>query len=306
MAFELEDRWVWDFWIAENLGNYHLFFLQAPRSLGDPELRHDNATIGHATSPDLINWVDVGTVLEPGFPGEWDDIATWTGSVIENDGRWWLFYTGRSSLEKGRVQRIGAAVSNDLNLWVKHPSNPLLSAHPYWYEHGDKRSRSIVAWRDPWVYPVDDGFEMLMTARANEGSAAERGVIGKAFSSDLSLWTALPPLTEPGGFGHLEVPQLLGWESGHLLLFSCERSQLAPKRAKEQSRSDCYALEIDGSGVPYSTADVISLATPNLYGARAVRGPNGEWMVLGFELRDESGGFPGRISDPTPLQAVLE
>ena len=305
MAFELKDRWVWDFWIAEDQGIYHLFFLEAPRSIGDPERRHDHATIGHATSPDLVTWTDLGTVLEPGYPGEWDDVATWTGSVIKQENRWWMFYTGRSTMEKGRVQRIGAAVSNDLNLWVKHPSNPLLSAHPFWYDHGDKRSRSTVAWRDPWVYEVDDGFEMLITARISDGAATDRGVIAKAFSTDLSLWTALPPLTKPGGFGQMEVPQFVPWGSGQLLLFSCDRSQLAPSRAKDPALSDCYALPIDGSGAPYSTARVVSLDVPNLYAVRAVRGPEGDWVVLGFEQEDEAGGFAGRVSDPIALSEAL-
>ncbi len=49
----------------------------------------------------------------------------------------------------------------------------------------------------------------------------------------------------------------------------------------------------------------ISLAMPNLYAARAVRDPEGVWVVLGFELEDESGGFGGRISDPIPLDVAL-
>ena len=53
----------------------------------------DGGGDGHATADDLIGWTEVGTVLEPGLPGEWDDIAPWTGSVLEHDGRWWMFYT---------------------------------------------------------------------------------------------------------------------------------------------------------------------------------------------------------------------
>ena len=92
MAFELEDRWVWDFWIAKDRKTYHLFFLQAPRSLGNSELRHSNASVGHATSTDLKEWTEVGTALEPGFSGEWDDVAIWTGCVINHEKRWWMFY----------------------------------------------------------------------------------------------------------------------------------------------------------------------------------------------------------------------
>ena len=306
MAFELEDRWVWDFWIAEDRGTYHLFYLQAPRSIGDSDLRHDNTSIGHATSRDLISWDEVGLALRPGFPGEWDDFATWTGSVIQHEDRWWMFYTGRSSLEKGRVQRIGAAVSNDLNIWVKHPSNPLLISHPYWYEHQETRSSPTVAWRDPWVYQIEDGFEMMITARVNDRKAADRGVIARAFSTDLSVWTALPPLTKPGGFGQLEVSQRVSTDDGDLLIFSCQPEHLSQDRAKlGRPRSDCYAIKVNGSETPIATDGAISLAMPNLYAARAVRGPEGVWVVLGFELEDETGGFGGRISDPIPLDVAL-
>ncbi len=306
MAFELEDRWVWDFWIAEDHGTYHMFFLQAPRSLGDPELRHRNASVGHAISEDLINWTDVGTAVKPGLPGEWDDIATWTGSVIRHADRWWMFYTGASSDEDGLVQRVGAAISDDLFFWVKHPENPLLAAHPFWYEQLDHDVWHDQAWRDPWVYPIHDGFEMLVTARVNSGPGPERGVVGRAFSANLSVWSALPPLTAPGGFGQMEVPQRLSTDRGELLLFSCGPEHLAPDRAAlGEPSSGCYALWLDGEKPPYSARSAVALDLANLYSVRAVQDPAGRWVVLGFELVDESGSFAGRISDPVPLDAVM-
>ena len=35
------DDWIWDSWIADDGERYHLFFLKAPRALGDPDLRHE-------------------------------------------------------------------------------------------------------------------------------------------------------------------------------------------------------------------------------------------------------------------------
>ena len=64
----------------------------------------------------------------------WDDLATWTGSVIEHDGRWYMLYTGVNRAEQGSVQRIGFAISDDLVHWSKHPAGPLLEADPRWYE----------------------------------------------------------------------------------------------------------------------------------------------------------------------------
>ena len=54
----LDDWIVWDFWLAPRLSAdepFHCYFLQAPRSIPDPEMRHDLARIGHATSADLID-----------------------------------------------------------------------------------------------------------------------------------------------------------------------------------------------------------------------------------------------------------
>jgi beta-fructofuranosidase len=79
MSLRYDDRWIWDFWVAIDGPDVHLFHLQAPRSLGDPELRHrwhmlcsgisraeDDAVqrIGRATSADLVTWERHGAILE--------------------------------------------------------------------------------------------------------------------------------------------------------------------------------------------------------------------------------------------------
>ena len=50
---------------------------------------------GHAVSEDLRSWVRVGDVVAASEPPAFDDLATWTSSVVrDRDGRWWLFYAG--------------------------------------------------------------------------------------------------------------------------------------------------------------------------------------------------------------------
>ncbi|MFV2064596.1 MAG: glycosyl hydrolase family 32, partial [Chloroflexota bacterium] len=206
---KLDDRWVWDWWLADTGSEYHLFFLQAPRSLGEQTRRHRNATIGHAVSTDLREWRLLPDALAPGPAGSWDDGATWTGSTIAHDGTWYTYYTGVSSADPD-VQRIGLATSPDLSTWTKHAANPILELDPRCYEVLDRDAWRDQAWRDPWVFPDPDGdgFHALITARAAEGEPDGRGVIGHARSADLLHWEVRPPLSEPGEFGHLEVPQV--------------------------------------------------------------------------------------------------
>jgi hypothetical protein len=63
MTLRLPDKWVWDFWLVRDGADYHAFYLQAHRSLGDPELRHMNASVGHARR-------GPGTIA-PSGPGAW-------------------------------------------------------------------------------------------------------------------------------------------------------------------------------------------------------------------------------------------
>ena len=62
----LDDSWVWDFWTADDGELYHLFFLHAPRALGNPDDRHYNASIGHAVSTDLHTWRRLDDALTRG------------------------------------------------------------------------------------------------------------------------------------------------------------------------------------------------------------------------------------------------
>jgi hypothetical protein len=79
VPLRLPDTWIWDFWLARDGEDYHVFYLQAPRSLGDPELRHFNASIGHAVSRDLREWSPLPDALRLGPPSAWDGHAVWTG-----------------------------------------------------------------------------------------------------------------------------------------------------------------------------------------------------------------------------------
>jgi beta-fructofuranosidase len=299
----LDDRWVWDFWIADTGANYHLFFLQAPRSLGDQVLRHLNATVGHAVSTDLRAWTIEADALAPGPPGSWEDMATWTGSVLEHDGTWHLFYTGTTRTTDGAHQRIGLATSTDLSTWTKHPGNPLIEADPRWYEQVQ-----FDAWRDPWVFrdPAGEGFHALITARATHGPADARGIIGHAWSPDLLHWEVRPPLSEPGEFHHLEVPQVEVVEGAPVLLFSASSLRIGAARSARRPGEPTGSFLAIGQSLlgPWDIENARPIPVPDLYSARIVRDRAGEWQVLGFIDGSEREAFVGEISDPIPLRSL--
>ena len=200
IMIKLEDKWVWDFWLAKRLGEYHIFYLQAPRSLGDERLRHRSATIGHAVSTDLTNWTVLPDALQPGPPGAG---TTWRHgrgpSSRSMDGG--TFSTPASPRPRNcLVQRIGVAVSDDLKVWHKHDANPTITADSRWYELLGEADWHNQAWRDPWVYQDErtGNYHALITARCRHGATGTRGVVARATSSTCSSGRSNPLSQNPG------------------------------------------------------------------------------------------------------------
>lgn len=303
MVFSKRDHWVWDFWLADDGETHHLFYLHAPTSLGDPALRHRNASIGHATSSDLTDWEDHGPVLTAGPPGDLDSSATWTGSVVRgDDGRWRMFYTGSVFLsphEIANVESIGVATSDDLFAWTKEPRLNL-QADPRWYELLTDRTWHEEAWRDPWVFrdPAGEGWHMLITARSRDGGdVRDRGVVGHARSSDLSEWIVQPPVSTPGsGFAHVEVPQFVSVDGRDILLFSCDAAHLAGRRSGDTG--GVWFTEAPSAAGPFDLASSTLLTPESLYAGRVTTDRSGASVFLAFENVDAAGGFGGRVSDP--------
>jgi beta-fructofuranosidase len=303
VALRFTDRWVWDSWIADTGSDYHLFFLQAPRALGDQMQRHFSASIGHAVSTDLQSWAALPDALVAGPPGAWDDAATWTGSVFEHDGTWHLFYTGVRRADGGAEQRVGVATSRDLVTWSKDPANPLFEHDERWYEFV-----AYDAWRDPWVLrdPGGDGFHALITARANHGPEDARGVIGHAWSADLATWEVRPPLSEPGEFGHLEVPQAVIVDGTPVLVFSVSPDRFSRSRRSRVPGEEAGTFVAVGESLlgPWDIAGARLIPVPDLYAARLVQDRAGDWQVIGFRDGSARGAFAGEIVDPIPLRSL--
>ena len=301
MTFRLDDAWVWDFWLARDGEDVHLFHLFAPTALGDPELRHQNARIGHAVSRDLRHWTDLGPLLPDAPAGAADDRATWTGCVVrDHDGRWRLFYTGIAEREDGRVQRVLSATSPDLHTWRR--TDLCVTADPRWYETDD--------WRDPWVAwdPAAGCWRMYVCARAADGDPAGRGVVALLTSPDLETWTVHPPVTAPGEFRQLEVPQVVPCGDRFGLLFCANdtdhtAARLARGAAPEYGTHVLYADTLDGPFVLAGDAFLSGDNGPSLYAGRAVE-HDGRWWFLAWHRLDEDGGFVGAVSDPYPLDVV--
>jgi beta-fructofuranosidase len=305
-VLRLEDHWIWDSWVADDGDVHHLFFLKAPCALGDPFLRHTAATIGHATSPDLVEWELHEDALLPDARA-WDDLAVWTGSVVRPPGGdWHLFYTGLSTSPGHgiRDQRIGLARSADLRRWERVGGRPLVDPDPRWYATLPEDPAASETWRDPFVFadPGGDGWHMLLTARAAGAPRLADGVLGHAWSADLRTWELRPPLTEPAGFGQLEVPQVRRIDGQWLLVFFCHPEEQSAEQIAAHGPHTTWTVPGSSALGPWDIAAARPFTgDPHLFAAPLVQRRDGSWAFIGFHHREPEGIHAFEIRDPLPV-----
>jgi beta-fructofuranosidase len=305
VMLRLADHWIWDSWVADSGDEYHLFFLKAPRALVDPALRHEAATIGHATSPDLVDWDYRGDAFLPADSG-WDDLAIWTGSVaLGGDGVWRFYYTALSTAGRGVFdQRIGLAESDDLRTWRRVGTAPVVEPDPRHYKTLDGTGPASETWRDPFVFadPGGDGWHMLITARDPHAPRLSDGVVGHARSHDMRTWALGPPIAGPAGFGQIEVAQARVVDGQPLLTFTCHPQE---QSARQQSGGAYCTWTVCGDSVtgPWDLEQARPFVDePKLFAAPLVRRRDGTWAYLGFHNQEPEGILSFDLLDPIPVE----
>ena len=313
MVIALNNKWIWDSWYAHDGEQWHAYFLQADKSLGDPALRHWNVSQGHAVSDNLRDWTHLGTSFAPADEPAWDDFTTWTGSVIHGeDGQWHLFYTGTCRAEEGKKQRIGHATSADMHNWRRVGDGLCLDIGDQ-YEEFTPAHWHDRAFRDPWVMkdPSGNGWIMFFTARApNVPEPNAAGAIGFANSADLMTWTLRDPVFV-GGFGQLEVPQVFDVDGRWYCMFCTGKDHWSKaytdSQPQEPVTGNHYLIADDPRG-PWTLAPGPFFDGGNpchRYAGRILKTQDG-LMITGFSDGGDGPGFGGFVLDPVRVDVAAD
>jgi len=168
---------MWDTWLFEEGGEYHLFFLQS-----EPGQQWN--AIGRAVSKDLVHWKALPAIPTKGAEGAWDYQPTLTGCTVKTGDRYACFY---GSATHG--QKIGVMLSDDLVNWEKHPGNPTLQIEAPHYGGTD--------WRDLCaVYSATEKrWHGYICAQTGGGTPKIPTIKDKT----LVVWVALDNTTQRGG-----------------------------------------------------------------------------------------------------------
>jgi beta-fructofuranosidase len=190
---------------------YHLFYL---RDYRDKHNHGEGTPWWHLVTRDFVHFEDRGEALPRGAPDA-QDLWVFTGSVIERQGLFHIFYTGHNSHYQSTgkpVQKVMHATSPDLKTWTKDPSFGF--GAPPTYEPDD--------WRDPFVFRNEEAgqYWMLLAARQQQGPSRHRGCTTLATSVDLQNWQVRDPFWAPALYYTHECPDLFRMGEWWYLVYS--------------------------------------------------------------------------------------
>ena len=206
------DGWAGDFIPFYWDGEFHLFFLKDYR---DPQRCGEGTPWFHIATRDFLHFTDYGLTLPRGDPSA-QDLYVFTGSVIEHQGRFHIFYTGHNPhlrQQGSPEQAVMHAVSENLRDWVKIPTDKFFAPIDR-FEPND--------WRDPFVFwnEAAGEFWMLLAARLIDGPSRRRGCTALCASQDLVHWEVRPTFWSPGMYYTHECPDLFRMGDWWYLVFS--------------------------------------------------------------------------------------
>jgi predicted GH43/DUF377 family glycosyl hydrolase len=133
--------------------------------------------IGIARGGGLCDWTLEASCLRPEDGAAWERGGLYKPNLIENNGRFYIFYNAKEVLDWPWHEQIGVAWSDDLVTWTRHPE-PVVA-------NGNSGSWDELFAADPWLARSEDGtWIMFYYGLAADGHAREL----VAFSEDLLHW----------------------------------------------------------------------------------------------------------------------
>ena len=213
-----EGAWAADFIPFYKDGRFRLFYLHDWRD----KAKHGEGTPWYQVSTDdFVRFREHGEMLPRGSEKD-QDLYVFTGSVIEGQGHYHIFYTGHNPYfrKQGKPEQgVMHAVSDDLLQWRKIPGDTFFAPVGRFEPHD---------WRDPFVFwnKAAGEYWMLLAARLQTGPSRRRGCTALCASKDLKKWEVREPFWTPGLYYTHECPDLFQIGDWWYLVFSEFTSQV--------------------------------------------------------------------------------
>ena len=283
------DRHVWDFWyhFAPDTGIFHLFYLNADRTLVADDKHHMSSQVGYATTKDFLTIDWISDRVLGADPHGWDDTSIWSGEIIKINGGFLMFYTSRNqATHDGMIQNVGVAFTHHIqsfDRWFRIPSVRIQPKAPYELQHVPE-DLTIHAWRDPFLFRHQEQIYMLLSAKDPTKPLGKKGSVAllKAKNNSFEDWECLPSICQPGFYAEMEVPQLYLTETDdYALVYSTwAKYDFAPNTQQSGGLQGLFSSSLFDFTAAIPT--VLLPETSQLYACRIIPELNGE--IVGFDI----------------------
>jgi beta-fructofuranosidase len=269
-----------DFCIVKRDGLYHVFYIRNNITLPMADTERD---LGHAVSPNLWDWVHLPPVLTV-RDSAWDNQHVWAPSIVEQDGIYWMFYTGVTQQvgAYNRYQRTGVATSTDLMDWNRYDA-PVFACPQVPWAFCDSLDAKC-AFRDPFVMPDPANPEGWLLYYAASMPFDSSMVVGVARSEgDLNAWEDVKALwntyySYTGGY-IAESPHVFQYNGLWYLFFTTVASQPLAMQTSTDPLGEPWQWTVRGQ-----LGDILGLNTAAWYASEHLK--DGVWDFFCFVEAD--------------------
>ncbi|MFZ1029493.1 MAG: hypothetical protein WAN66_25085 [Limnoraphis robusta] len=213
----MKNQFTWDFWYLYEPEKrlYHVYLLSADWQYKQTETHHLYSQLTYAITLDFQSF----KIQNKNIIDCHENQSIWTGCTLQNYPRnYFMFYTERQTEgDYFAVQTIKLAQSNDLNNWMidrNFSLSPQLidPEFRYFIRTQNPSDRTAHAWRDPYIFKVENCFYMLVAAKhiINENHPQHKNAciaLLKADENNFKQWELVHPSLITG-YEELELPQL--------------------------------------------------------------------------------------------------
>ncbi|XP_041972823.1 sucrose-6-phosphate hydrolase-like [Aricia agestis] len=278
-------------------GEYHLFYQYNP----DSSLTSETVHWGHAKSPDLFHWEDLGVAMYPDQP--YDKSGVFSGSAYVEGDTIYFYYTGNVNMpgeNPDHANTQALAISTDGVNLVKYEKNPII-------EGADRQPD----FRDPKVWKHGDTYYMVLgnSYKNSKGDATGRALLYS--SKDKYNWKEESVLAESNGTqGYMwECPDFFELNGKYVLLFSPQGMAPEGDKYKNLYQTGYLVGDFDYNTHAYKTDGVFREIDHghDFYASQTIVNKRGERIVVGWfdmwetQYPEKADGFTGQMTLPRVL-----
>ena len=158
-------------YVVPHDGRFYMFYTRVPADFVNAHKSLRGIGYAVADTPNGPWRKQPETILWPG-EDSWDNLCCDDANLLYRDGKWWLYYKGRTLGDSPRDSQVGVAIADKLaGPYRKHSANPLFKGHAFAaWNHDSGVAAMSGDIEKPVIYRARDGINFDVVAEFDNKS----------------------------------------------------------------------------------------------------------------------------------------